>query len=111
MYSLQNSRIPLDQLTVRHLTRILSTPKRKFPTAREAWRTSLLINDHQWDEVAARCNTTFLTPKDLHTHFKHITHRALVTRERGCPPPAKMGRYAACADSEKKTQLTWANAM
>jgi hypothetical protein len=27
--------------------------------------------------------TTFLTPRDFHTHFKHMIHRALVTRERG----------------------------
>jgi len=33
--SLQNSRIPLDQLTVRHLTRILSARKRKHPPAQE----------------------------------------------------------------------------
>eukprot|EP00962_Isochrysis_galbana_P058217 scaffold31140_cov88-Isochrysis_galbana.AAC.1 len=35
MYSLQNSRIPLDQLTVRHLTRILSARKRKHPPAKK----------------------------------------------------------------------------
>jgi hypothetical protein len=87
MYSLQDSRIPLDQITVRHLTRTLSTPKRRFPRAKDAWRKRILIKDHHWDEVAARCNTTFLTPTDFHTHFKHIIHHALVTRERGCSPP------------------------
>jgi hypothetical protein len=37
-------------------------------------------------EIAARYNTTYLTTRDFHTHFKHTIHRALVTRERGINP-------------------------
>ena len=86
MYSLQNSRIPLDQLTVRHLTRILSARKRKHPPAKMAWQARLNIKDHVWEDAASRCTTTFLTPRDVHTHYKHIIHRALTTRERGLTP-------------------------
>jgi hypothetical protein len=86
MYSLQDCRIPLDQLTVRHLTRMFSARKRKFPSALEAWRQRLNLRDHEWIEIAARYNTTFLTPRKFHMHFKHIIHRALVTRERGINP-------------------------
>eukprot|EP00962_Isochrysis_galbana_P000763 scaffold215_cov137-Isochrysis_galbana.AAC.4 len=39
---LHDSRIPLDQLTVRHLTRILSARKRKHPPAKAAsWQARL----------------------------------------------------------------------
>eukprot|EP00962_Isochrysis_galbana_P017492 scaffold5034_cov97-Isochrysis_galbana.AAC.1 len=77
-----DSRIPLDQLTVRHLPRILSARKRKHPPAKAAWQARLNIKDHVWEDAASRCTTTFLTPRDVHTHFKHIIHRALTTRER-----------------------------
>eukprot|EP00962_Isochrysis_galbana_P057722 scaffold30225_cov146-Isochrysis_galbana.AAC.1 len=46
IYSLHDSRIPLDQLTVRHLTRILSARKRKHPPAKAAWQARLNIKDH-----------------------------------------------------------------
>jgi hypothetical protein len=86
MYSLQDPRIPLDQLTVRDLTHLLSARKRRFPSALEAWHKRLNLRDHEWAEIATRYTTTFLTPRDFHTHFKHIVHRALVTRERGINP-------------------------
>jgi hypothetical protein len=41
MYSIQDTRIPLDQLTVRHLTQIFSAPKRRLPSALEAWRNRI----------------------------------------------------------------------
>jgi hypothetical protein len=65
MYSLQDCRIPLDQLTVRHLTRMFSARKRLFPSALEAWRKRLNLRDHEWMEIAARYNTTFITPRDF----------------------------------------------
>jgi hypothetical protein len=86
MYSLQDCRVPLDQLTVRHLTRMFSARKRKFPSALEVWRKRLNLRDHKWMEIAARCTTTFLTPRDFHMHFKYVIHRALVMRERGINP-------------------------
>jgi len=111
VYSLQDSRIPLDQLTVRHLTRILSARKRKHPPAKAAWQARLNVKDHVWEDAASRCTTTFLTPRDVHTHFKHIIHRALTTREReDSPPNTNTAPYAACAGSEKKTPCTWGNA-
>eukprot|EP00962_Isochrysis_galbana_P013823 scaffold3942_cov123-Isochrysis_galbana.AAC.4 len=35
-----------------------------------------------WGIVADRYATRFLTPKDSATHFEHITHRAIFTRNR-----------------------------
>jgi hypothetical protein len=35
-----------------------------------------------WATVADRYATRFLTLKDGYTHFKHITHRAIFTRNR-----------------------------
>jgi hypothetical protein len=54
MYSLQDCRIPLDQLTVRRLTRMFSAQKRKFPSALEAWRKPLDLRDHEWMDIATR---------------------------------------------------------
>eukprot|EP00962_Isochrysis_galbana_P026255 scaffold8125_cov113-Isochrysis_galbana.AAC.1 len=109
IYSLHDSRIPLDQLTVRHITRILSARKRKHPPAKAAWQARLNIKDHVWEDAASRCTTTFLTPRDVHTHFKHIIHRALTTRERGLTP--QYGTLsAASVGSERRTPYTWGNA-
>eukprot|EP00962_Isochrysis_galbana_P048529 scaffold20268_cov111-Isochrysis_galbana.AAC.14 len=53
----------------------------------------------------------FLTPRDVHTHFQHIIHRALTTRERGLTPQCQCGTLCRmCAGSEKKTPRTWRNA-
>eukprot|EP00962_Isochrysis_galbana_P030943 scaffold10064_cov130-Isochrysis_galbana.AAC.6 len=60
--------------------------KRKHPPAKMAWQARLNIKDHVWEDAASRCTTTFLTPRDVHTHYKHIIHRALTTRERGLTP-------------------------
>src|SRR6056297_1893306 len=35
-----------------------------------------------WIIIAARYNNTFLTPRDYHLHFKHITHRRIATNNR-----------------------------
>eukprot|EP00962_Isochrysis_galbana_P033280 scaffold11111_cov144-Isochrysis_galbana.AAC.2 len=95
--------------TVRHLTRILSARKRKHPPAKAAWQARLNIKDHVWEDAASRCTTTFLTPRDVHTHFKHIIHRALTTRERGLTP--QYGTLCRmCVGSEEKTPRTWGNA-
>eukprot|EP00962_Isochrysis_galbana_P040840 scaffold14861_cov124-Isochrysis_galbana.AAC.4 len=74
-----------------------NTPR---PKRKAAWQARLNIKDHVWEDAASRCTTTFLTPRDVHTHFKHIIHRALTTRERGLTP-----QYGTLCHSPQEPEL------
>jgi hypothetical protein len=57
-----------------------------------------------WEEVADRYTTRFLTPRDGATHFKLITHRALYTPATATPLILEKTNYADCATKHQRTQ-------
>jgi exonuclease III len=82
-YSLDGKDTPLDETSVRILTRTFSSNIRHKPhPSMVAWTQRLAINSAQWKIIATRYNNTFLTPRDYHLHFKHITHRRIATNNR-----------------------------
>eukprot|EP00962_Isochrysis_galbana_P029507 scaffold9436_cov185-Isochrysis_galbana.AAC.1 len=58
-----------------------------------AWQARLNMKDHVWEDAASRCTTTFLTPRDVHTHYKHTT--APSPHEKEDSPPNAVP-YVAC---------------
>ena len=64
----------LDRVDVRDLTRAISEPALVQPSCLQAWagRIGELPRD-----IGERYNNSFLTPKDWHSHFKNILHRAM----------------------------------
>jgi hypothetical protein len=84
-YSLGEIGAPLDRTTVRQLTLEFSKDRRTPPTAPKEWDKKMLEikqTPPDWATVADRYATRFLTLKDGYTQFKHITHRAIFTRNR-----------------------------
>jgi hypothetical protein len=72
-----------------------------YPYTKACEKTNLYLYLKQYN--------IFLTPRDFHPHFKHIIHRALVTRERGINPP-RAGTSAACAASTERPPHTLVSA-
>jgi hypothetical protein len=66
----------------------------------------------EWATVADRYATRFLALKDGYTHFKHITHRTIFTRNRtpGNHKNIRKTNYAGYATKRGKTPRTWDNA-
>jgi hypothetical protein len=76
---------PLDRISVKQLTLEFSKDRRTPPSAPREWNQrmeNIKQPSPNWEIVADRYTTRFLTPRDGATHFKHITHRALYTRNR-----------------------------
>jgi hypothetical protein len=79
-YSFDDEYTPLDATTVKILTSLFSKQQKHKPhPSLAAWGQRLGINDKQWDIIASRYNSSLLTPRDYHLHFKHITHRRIAT--------------------------------
>jgi len=79
-YTLGGIGAPLDRISVKQLTIEFSKNRRTPPAAPKAWDNKMAsINQPppNWEIVADRYTTRFLTPKDSATHFKHITHRGI----------------------------------
>ena len=84
-FSFEDTRIPLDKITVRTLTQLFSNKTTKKPNCIANWNKKLgpeNIPEPNWEKLSAQYTTGFLDPRDFHLHFKHIVHRALVTRQR-----------------------------
>jgi hypothetical protein len=82
-YSFEDEYTPLDVTTVEILTSLFSKKQNhKAHPSLAAWGKRLGINDKQWDITASRYNSSLLTPRDYHLHFKHITHRRIATNNR-----------------------------
>jgi hypothetical protein len=82
-YSFDDEYTPLDATTVKILTSLFSKQQTHKPhPSLAAWEKRLRIKDKQWDIIASRYNSSLLTPRDYHLHFKHITHRRIATNNR-----------------------------
>jgi hypothetical protein len=84
-YTLGDIGSPLGRISVKQLTLEFSKNKRTAPTAPKEWNKRMIRIKQippDWAIVADRYATRFLTHKDAATHFKHITHRAIFTRNR-----------------------------
>ena len=67
----------MDKLTVRALTAAISAIKRVEPSCIGAWQQRIGQLPH---DIGARYNNSLLTPKDWHSHFKNVLHRAMVVK-------------------------------
>jgi hypothetical protein len=108
-YSLDDQTIPLDKLSVKALTRIFSLKIRKPPNCIKKWDNTLIDRGIKttvnWHILGERYNTAFLSTKDFNLHFKHITHRAVYTRNR-IYTTAKKQKCRLCNDhKETSTHL------
>jgi hypothetical protein len=82
-YSFDDEDTPLDATTVKILTSLFSKQQNHKPHPNlAAWEKRLGIIDKQWDTIASSYNSSLLTPRDYHLHFKHITHRRIATNNR-----------------------------
>jgi hypothetical protein len=75
----------LDRISVKQLTLEFSKTRRSPPSGPKEWDkriAALQKAPPDWNIIADRYATRFLTPRDAATHSKHITHRALFTRNR-----------------------------
>jgi hypothetical protein len=89
-----------------------SKNKRTAPTApkeRNKRMISIKETPPDWTIVADRYATRFLTHKDAAIHSKHITHRAIFTRNRK-PEFNKKDRLCRLCHRQRKTPYTWGNA-
>jgi hypothetical protein len=70
-YSFDDEDTALDETTVKILTFLFSKQQNHKPhPSLAAWEKRLGINDKQWDIIASRYNSSLLTPRDYHLHFK-----------------------------------------
>jgi hypothetical protein len=84
-YTLGDIGSPLDRISVKQLTLEFTKNKRTAPTAPKEWNKRMISIKQappDWTIVADRYAARFLTHKDAATPFKHITHRAIFTRNR-----------------------------
>jgi hypothetical protein len=82
-YSFDDEYTPLDATTVKILTSLFSKQQTHKPhPSLAAWEKRLGIKDKQWHIIASCYNSSLLTPRDYHLHFKHITHRRIATNNR-----------------------------
>jgi hypothetical protein len=83
-YSFDDEDTPLDATTVKIRTSLFSKQQNHKPHPSLAAWEKRLANDKQWDIIASRynSNSSLLTPRDYHLHFKHITHRRIATNNR-----------------------------
>jgi hypothetical protein len=81
-FTFEGDKTPLDQLTVKKLTYLISRRKSTPPTCIKNWPKTLAIGGRPlppWDTSTALFSNAFLSSKDYHLHYKHIIHRAVVT--------------------------------
>ena len=108
------SELPLDELTVKHLTEIFRMIHNKIipPSCIATWEMkhtpkegvrfgglqplSSLI---PWEKIGKRYGGMLLTPKDFMTNFKLILHRALFTRSQN--PTAPSGLCRLCHNTKE----------
>jgi hypothetical protein len=106
-YTLGDIGTPLDRISVEQLTLEFSKNIRTAPTAPKEWNkrmVSIKQTPPDWTIVADRCAARFLTHKDAATHFKHITHRAIFTRNRK-PESNKKDRLCRLCHKAKEDSL------
>ena len=77
---------PLDQTTVKDLTKALNKQTQIEPTCWKAWESRI---GKLPTNVGERYNLRLLTPRDWVSHFKNVLHRAMLTR-------AKQGGDGQC---------------
>lgn len=84
-FSLEGDDTPLDKLTVKKLTYLISRKGRKPPNCIKNWTETLTplprgVAPLDWKAIASLFNNGFLSSKDYHLHYRHIIHRGIVTR-------------------------------
>jgi hypothetical protein len=81
-YTLGDIGSPLDRISFKQLTLEFSKNRCSPPSGAKEWDkriAALQKATPDWNIIADRYATRFLTPRDAATHFKHITHKALFT--------------------------------
>ena len=86
---------PLDEVTVRDLTRSLTRKLCKPPTCIAAWKIKL--PEVNIIEASKRYSTGILTPKDFGSHYKLIMHRAMFTNPHNPDAPSGLCRLCGMA--------------
>jgi hypothetical protein len=84
-FTFNNDGTPLDQLTVKKLSYLISKRGRQPPTCIKKWTYTLTplprgSTPLDWKAISSVFTSAFLSSKDFHLHYKHIIHRAIVTR-------------------------------
>ena len=99
-WCLGNMDIPLNKAGVRSLTKAIGEPYRVEPSCVRAWesRIGALPSD-----LGSRYNNAFLSPKDWHSHFKNVTHRAMFVRSHGNGDPG-----CRCCKHARESLVHWA---
>ena len=71
-----DGKTPLDGTGVEHLTEALQRKdrKRKRLTGPTKWEEKLQIPGDTWAHLAKLYTSPMVTARDMHLHFKHITH-------------------------------------
>ena len=97
--------VPLDRLTVRHLTQAFSTANRETPACIRNWHrrdSSWNIGcEVDWSQYGGLYCSRLTTNRDVHLHFKYILHRRLVLR---CFYPSDSGgTRCRCCDAARET--------
>jgi hypothetical protein len=82
-FTFEGDKTPLDRLTIKKLTYLISKRNSIPPTCIKNRPKTLAIGEKPfppWNTIAALYSNAFSSSKDYHLHYKHIIHRAIVTR-------------------------------
>ena len=74
----RHSRLDLDKVNVKHLTRLFSLQTQKPPSCLAKWEA--YYSPMKWGPLSKAYSNAFLTGRDYHPHFSHILHRRFYSR-------------------------------
>ena len=83
--------LPLDQASVRSMTKMFASFSHVPPSCLEAWRSRI---GELPPDVGHRYNTRLLTPRDWASHFKNVLHRTLLVRSITTEDPCRCCNHA-----------------
>ena len=91
---------PLDEITVKMITKALTARHVKEPSCIEAWKKRIgELPTH----IGSRYNARLLTPRDWCSHFKNVTHRAMWTKAKQFDAKQADSDLCRCCGSERET--------
>src|SRR6056297_3495306 len=105
-FTLEGDDTPLDKLSVKRLTYLISKRERKPPSCIKKWTEKLTPLPRgtpplDWKAISSLFTNAFLSSKDYHLLYRHIIHRGLVTRHTF---PADHGPLCRlCRGAEERT--------
>ena len=94
---------PLDKVTVKMLTKEISSKTATPPSCKRAWEERL-GKQIPWDLVGKRLNRKLLTPRDWMSYYKNVVHRSFMTNVRLRPGHPEEWACRCCRTDKESIQ-------